>query len=159
MRLSRSLLKNREVSLLHSEMIQQSTVKAINCVLTAFVCTVHTVWRVQIRREVYCIWPIRIHNLYDCTYVCPTYVTDMYVVTHCSLYYCVFACRHANSDALVAIGLNLVTVVMECGSTHLCSFPGLASLVQDNLCKYLFQVWGHTPSVVRTLESIPCCLK
>ena len=52
-------------------------------------------------------------------------------------------CAHSqpnNSDALVAIGLNLVTVVIECGSSHLCRFPVLASLVQDSLCKHVIQV-------------------
>ena len=66
--------------------------------------------------------------------------------THCSLYHnhdytiCISNYRQANSDSLVAIGLNLITVVLECGSSHLCTFPGLVSLVQDNLSKYLFQV-------------------
>ena len=49
-----------------------------------------------------------------------------------------------NSDALVGIGLNLITVATECGSSHLCRFQGLASLVQDSLCKHLIQVRQRT---------------
>ena len=52
-----------------------------------------------------------------------------------------FLFRH-NTDSLIAIGLNLISVVIECGSSHLCRFPALAGLVQDNLCKNLFRVSG-----------------
>ena len=55
--------------------------------------------------------------------------------------------RWANSEPLVAIGLNLVMIVLECGSSHLCSSPGLAALVQDNLCKYLFKVVSFTSEI------------
>lgn len=66
--------------------------------------------------------------------------------------------RHGNADALVAIGLNLVTVVLECGSTHLCSHSGLASLVQDNLCKYLFQLLKYDSFTLFSRSLRCCCL-
>ena len=52
-------------------------------------------------------------------------------------------CSQGNSDALVGIGLNLVTVVIECSSQHLCLFPSLAALVQDTLSQHLIQVRGE----------------
>ena len=60
--------------------------------------------------------------------------------------YFYFLFRH-NTDSLIAIGLNLISVVIECGSSHLCRFPALAGLVQDNLCKNLFRVSGPTDSI------------
>ena len=61
-------------------------------------------------------------------------------------------CRN-NSEAIVGIGLNLVTVAIESGSSHLCQFTSLSGLVQDNLCKYLLHVRNkpspHTPSTLK----------
>ena len=45
-----------------------------------------------------------------------------------------------NSESLLHIGLNLVTVVLESGREDLCRFPSLAQLVQDNLSRSLFTV-------------------
>ena len=45
-----------------------------------------------------------------------------------------------NSESLLHIGLNLVTVVLESGREDLCRFPSLAQLVQDNLSRNLFTV-------------------
>jgi len=50
--------------------------------------------------------------------------------------------RH-NSEPLIAIGLNLVTVAIETGATSLCQFPSLASLAQDGLCRNLMNVSCH----------------
>lgn len=45
-----------------------------------------------------------------------------------------------NSESLLHIGLNLVTVALESGGQSLCSFPSLAQLVQDTLSRNLFTV-------------------
>jgi len=47
----------------------------------------------------------------------------------------------------VGIGLNLITVVIECSSQHLCLFPSLTALVQDSLSQHLIQVGGCVAGV------------
>ena len=65
--------------------------------------------------------------------------------------------RH-NTDSLIAIGLNLISVVIECGSSHLCRFPALAGLVQDSLCKNLFRVSRSSLTMARSQKYISLSL-
>ena len=58
---------------------------------------------------------------------------------HFSLLHSLLLHRH-NSESLLHIGLNLVTVALECGGQSLCLFPSLALLVQDGLSRNLFTV-------------------
>ena len=53
-------------------------------------------------------------------------------------------CSRTNSESLLYIGLNLVTVALESGRQNLCAFPSLAQLVQDALSRNLFTVSSHT---------------
>ena len=48
--------------------------------------------------------------------------------------------KRNNSESLLRIGLNLVTVALESGGQSLCGFPSLAQLVQDMLSRNLFTV-------------------
>ncbi|KAL9961546.1 hypothetical protein ACROYT_G030504 [Oculina patagonica] len=45
--------------------------------------------------------------------------------------------RH-NSEAMIHMGLSLLTVALESGSHHIGTFPSLMNFVKDELCKNLF---------------------
>ena len=66
-------------------------------------------------------------NKYNLIFV--YYIDDLYPIHY-----------RNNSEPIVAIGLNLVTVAIERGSTHLCQYSSLTALVQDSLCKFLLNV-------------------
>ena len=47
--------------------------------------------------------------------------------------------RH-NSEAMIHMGLSLLTVALESGSHHIGTFPSLMNYVKDDMCKNLFWV-------------------
>ena len=47
--------------------------------------------------------------------------------------------RH-NSEAMIHMGLSLLTVALESGSHHIGTFPSLMYYVKDDMCKNLFWV-------------------
>lgn len=53
--------------------------------------------------------------------------------------------RH-NSEAMIHMGLSLLTVALESGSHHIGTFPSLMNFVKDDLCKNLF--WVGRPTKV-----------
>ncbi|XP_064404547.1 Golgi-specific brefeldin A-resistance guanine nucleotide exchange factor 1-like isoform X2 [Halichondria panicea] len=61
-----------------------------------------------------------------------------------------------NSEPIVAIGLNLVTVAIERGSTHLCQYSSLTALVQDSLCKFLLNLLS-SESFLLFSRTLKCC--
>ncbi|CAI8046654.1 Golgi-specific brefeldin A-resistance guanine nucleotide exchange factor 1 [Geodia barretti] len=63
-----------------------------------------------------------------------------------------------NSESLLHIGLNLVTVVLESGREDLCRFPSLAQLVQDNLSRSLFTLLRHSNFSVFSATLRAVCL-
>lgn len=56
--------------------------------------------------------------------------------------------RH-NSEAMIHMGLSLLTVALESGSHHIGTFPSLMNFVKDDLCKNLFWV-GTPPRVINS---------
>ena len=63
-----------------------------------------------------------------------------------------FVFRH-NSEAMIHMGLSLLTVALESGSHHIGTFPSLMYYVKDDMCKNLFwvSIQGLRQNVVRDL--------
>ena len=51
-----------------------------------------------------------------------------------------FAFIRHNSEAMIHMGLSLLTVALESGSHHIGTFPSLMYYVKDDMCKNLFWV-------------------
>ena len=45
-----------------------------------------------------------------------------------------------NTEYMISVGLNLLTVALEVGSDALAAYPALLALVKDSLCQNLFSV-------------------
>lgn len=45
-----------------------------------------------------------------------------------------------NTEYMMTVGLNLLTVALEVGADHIAHFPLLLSIVKDSLCKNLLSV-------------------
>lgn len=45
-----------------------------------------------------------------------------------------------NTDYMMTVGLNLLTVALEVGADHIASYPLLLSIVKDSLCQHLLSV-------------------
>ena len=65
-----------------------------------------------------------------------------------------FAFIRHNSEAMIHMGLSLLTVALESGSHHIGTFPSLMYYVKDDMCKNLFWVSIHSlwQNVVRDLS-------
>uniref|UniRef100_UPI00358F0A71 Golgi-specific brefeldin A-resistance guanine nucleotide exchange factor 1 isoform X3 n=1 Tax=Myxine glutinosa TaxID=7769 RepID=UPI00358F0A71 len=61
--------------------------------------------------------------------------------------------RH-NSEHMIHMGLQLLTVAMETAHNHVARFPSLLMLVKDDLCRHLFQLLGmeHLPLYAASLK-------
>lgn len=71
-----------------------------------------------------------------CTLLCVFII--VYITLSLSIY-----CRN-NSDRLISIGLDLVTVMLECGGRSLGKVNSLRPLLQDGLCHHLLMVCNIT---------------
>ena len=55
------------------------------------------------------------------------------------VYVSIYFYRH-NTNAMVHIGLSLLTVALESGAPHLGHFSSLMALIKDDLCRNIFSV-------------------
>ena len=58
---------------------------------------------------------------------------------HVSFLFFSYVFRH-NSEAMIHMGLSLLTVALESGAHHLGTFTSLLNLVKDDMCRNLFLV-------------------
>jgi hypothetical protein len=48
--------------------------------------------------------------------------------------------RRNNTEYMMTVGLNLLTVALEVGADHIANYPLLLSIVKDSLCRNLLSV-------------------
>ena len=45
-----------------------------------------------------------------------------------------------NTEYMMTVGLNLLSVALEVGADHIANFPLLLSIIKDSLCRNLLSV-------------------